>query len=94
MFPSVAFLYSLSILTIQMTYFISFSDDDKYNGTYRICVQKIFKSMCLDINRSSILFHLSGEGEGGGGDVSYLSSTYILVYADNKGSKETARLCL
>ena len=26
--------------------------------------------------------------------MSSLSSTYILVYADNKGSKETAQLCL
>ena len=34
------------------------------------------------------------EGGVGCGDVSYLSSTYILVYADNKGSKETAQLCL
>ena len=45
------------------SYFISSSDDDKYNGTYRICLKTLFEIMWPDIYRSSILFLFEGEGE-------------------------------
>ena len=54
-----------------------------------------FSKVCACIYTEALsLFYLRWGGGVGCGDVSYLSSTYILVYADNKGSKETVRLCL
>ena len=44
------------------SYFISSSDDDKYSGTYRICLKTLFEIMWPDIYRSSILFYLRGRG--------------------------------
>ena len=51
-----------------------------------------FSKVCACIYTEALSFFYLGRGVGCG-DVSYLSSTYILVYADNKGSKETVRLC-
>ena len=48
-----------------------------------------FSKVCVGIYTEALsLFYLRGGGWGWVecGDVSYLSSTYILVYADNKGS--------
>ena len=53
-----------------------------------------FSKVCARIYTEALSFLSEGGGGVGFGDVSYLSSTYILVYADNKGSKETAQLCL
>ena len=48
-----------------------------------------FSKVCARIYTEALSFYLRGGGGGGWigcGDVSYLSSTYILVYANNKGS--------
>ena len=51
--------------------------------------------VCSRIYTEALFFFICwGWVVGGAGEVSYLSSTYILVYANNKDSKETARLCL